>query len=104
MSCRASQVTFHWLQFTDIKLLNSHSNSFGENLAKNVGNKSTFGQLYPVDNIVRRWVEFEVGLPYPSNGHLTQVLWRASTYLGCGEAAKEYRGGMCRVQVCRYGR
>ncbi|KAL3795655.1 hypothetical protein HJC23_002062 [Cyclotella cryptica] len=67
-------------------------NPFGENLAKNVGNRSTFGQLYPVDNIVRRWVEFEVGLPYPSNGHLTQVLWRASTYLGCGEASKEYRG------------
>lgn len=73
-------------------------NPFGENLAKNLGNRSTFGQLYPVENIVGRWVEFEVGLPYPSNGHLTQVLWRASRYLGCGEAAKPYRGGMCRVQ------
>jgi hypothetical protein len=31
-------------------------NPFGENL---------------VDNIVSRWVDFEVGLPYPSNGHLT---------------------------------
>ncbi|KAL7510660.1 hypothetical protein ACHAXN_008675 [Cyclotella atomus] len=79
-------------------------NPFGENLAKNLGNRSTFGQLYPVENIVGRWVEFEVGLPYPSNGHLTQALWRASRYLGCGEAAKPYRGGMCRVQVCRYGR
>jgi hypothetical protein len=79
-------------------------NPFGENLAKNVGNRSTFGQLYPVENIVGRWVEFEIGLPYPSNGHLTQALWRASRYIGCGEAAKPYRGGMCRVQVCRYGR
>ena len=79
-------------------------NPFGENLAKNVGNASTFGQLYPVDNIVSRWVEFEVGLPYPSNGHLTQALWRASMYLGCGEAEKPYRNGFCRVQVCRYGR
>ena len=78
-------------------------NPFGENLAKNVG-KNGWGQLYPADSIVGRWVEFEVGLPYPSNGHLTQVLWRASHYLGCGESAKEYRGGMCRVQVCRYGR
>ena len=46
-------------------------NPFGENLAKNVGSASTFGQLYPVDNIVSKWVDFEVGLPYPSNGHLT---------------------------------
>lgn len=46
-------------------------NPFGENLAKNVGKRSTFGQLYPVESIVGRWVEFEVGLPYPSNGHLT---------------------------------
>jgi hypothetical protein len=78
-------------------------NPYGENLAKNVG-RNGWGQLYPANSIVGRWVEFEVGLPYPSNGHLTQVLWRASTYLGCGESAKEYRGGMCRVQVCRYGR
>jgi len=78
-------------------------NAYGENLAKNVG-ANGWGQLYPADAIVGRWVEFEVGLPYPSNGHLTQVLWRASKYLGCGESAKEYRGGMCRVQVCRYGR
>jgi len=46
-------------------------NPFGENLAKNVGKRSTFGQLYPVESIVGRWVEFEIGLPYPSNGHLT---------------------------------
>lgn len=72
-------------------------NPYGENLAKNVG-KNGWGQLYPADSIVGRWVEFEIGLPYPSNGHLTQVLWRASKYLGCGESAKEYRGGMCRVQ------
>lgn len=78
-------------------------NPYGENLAKNVG-RNGWGQLYPADNIVGRWVDFEIGLPYPSNGHLTQALWRASTYLGCGESAKEYRGGMCRVQVCRYGR
>jgi hypothetical protein len=78
-------------------------NPYGENLAKNVGTNG-WGQLYPADNIVGRWVEFEVGLPYPSNGHLTQVLWRASTYLGCGESVKPYRGGFCRVQVCRYGR
>ncbi len=80
------------------------ANPYGENLAKNTGNPDTWGQLYPPDNIVRRWVDFEIGLPYPSNGHLTQALWRASKYVGCGESVREFRGGVCRVQVCRYGR
>lgn len=79
-------------------------NPYGENLAKNTGNPETWGQLYPVDNIVGRWVEFEIGLPYPSNGHLTQALWRATQYLGCGESVRKFRSGVCRVQVCRYGR
>lgn len=43
---------------------------FGENLAKNKG-RNGWGQLYPVKNIVRRWVDREEGLNYPSNGHLT---------------------------------
>ena len=81
------------------------TNSFGENLAKNTGDPETWGQLYPPENIVRRWVDFEEGLPYPSNGHLTAALWRAGKFLGCGEGAREYgRNGICRVQVCRYGR
>ena len=80
------------------------NNPYGENLAKNTGNPDTWGQLYPPDNIVRRWVDFEIGLQYPSNGHLTQALWRASKYVGCGESVRDFRGGVCRVQVCRYGR
>lgn len=79
-------------------------NPFGENLAKNTGNPESWGQLYPAENIVRRWVDFEIGLPYPSNGHLTQALWRASKYLGCGESVKKFGAGFCRIQVCRYGR
>jgi len=46
---------------------------FGENLAKNKG-RNGWGQLYPVKNIVRRWVDREEDLSYPSNGHLTQAL------------------------------
>lgn len=79
-------------------------NPFGENLAKNTGQAASWGQLYPPNNIVGRWVDFEIGLPYPSNGHLTQALWRASMYLGCGESVRTFRGGVCRIQVCRYGR
>lgn len=79
-------------------------NPFGENLAKNTGNPETWGQLYHPDKIVGRWVDMEIGLPYPSNGHMTQAIWRASKYVGCGEAVRDFRSGVCRIQVCRYGR
>eukprot|EP00569_Conticribra_weissflogii_P001865 CAMPEP_0171351138 /NCGR_PEP_ID=MMETSP0878-20121228/38246_1 /TAXON_ID=67004 /ORGANISM="Thalassiosira weissflogii, Strain CCMP1336" /LENGTH=505 /DNA_ID=CAMNT_0011856309 /DNA_START=136 /DNA_END=1653 /DNA_ORIENTATION=- len=76
----------------------------GENLAKNVGNFAEWGKLYPPENIVRRWVDFEIGWLYPANAHLTQALWYASRYIGCGESVKDYMGGKCRVQVCRYAK
>lgn len=85
-------------------------NPYGENLAENKGERSTWGQLYPPDLIVGRWVDREVGLPYPSNAHLTAALWRGSKYVGCGESEKDWgrqangRRGKCRVQVCRYAR
>ncbi|KAL7439289.1 hypothetical protein ACHAXH_004636 [Discostella pseudostelligera] len=86
-----------------------HGVEEGENLAKNKGSLfedgvPSWGQLYPPDNIVGRWVEFEVNRPYPGNAHLTQALWRGSKYMGCGEAQKEFANGMCRIQVCRYAR
>jgi hypothetical protein len=38
--------------------------------------------------------------------HLARLdrLWRSSKYLGCGESEKNYPGGKCRVQVCRYAK
>ena len=53
---------------------------------------------------MNRWVEFEIERPYPGNAHLTQALWRPSKYMGCGEAEKPFKNGMCRIQVCRYAR
>lgn len=68
----------------------------GENLAKNTG-KGTWGSLYPVENIVRRWVEREEGWNWPANAHLTQALWRSSNYVGCAESSKSMNnGGTCR--------
>lgn len=102
----------------------------GENLAKNTG-KGAWGNLYPVENIVRRWVEREEGWNWPSNAHLTQALWRSkyfvvkivpyyimllltllfhlaltgSKYVGCAESTKTMsNGGTCHIQVCRYAR
>ena len=47
----------------------------GENLAKNIGNEVSWGQLYPPTKIVGRWVDWEIHRPYPGNAHLTQALW-----------------------------
>ncbi|KAL9190535.1 hypothetical protein ACHAXT_000241 [Thalassiosira profunda] len=83
----------------------------GENLAKNTGimlpDGTGWGQLYDPDKIVGRWVEWEIGLLYPANAHLTQALWRAAKYMGCGESVKQFGdnpNSYCRVQVCRYAR
>lgn len=76
----------------------------GENLAKNTGS-GKWGQLYPVENICRRWFEREETWPYPDNAHFTQGLWASALYVGCAESEKVMpNGGMCRVQVCRYSR
>eukprot|EP00804_Cyclotella_cryptica_P015903 CCRYP_006388-RA/>CCRYP_006388-RA protein AED:0.08 eAED:0.08 QI:3191/1/1/1/0.5/0.33/3/246/591 len=76
----------------------------GENLAKNKGT-GQWGKLYPVNNIVTRWVEREAKWSYPKNAHLTQAIWRATSYLGCGESVKKMSNGdTCRIQVCRYTR
>jgi hypothetical protein len=76
--------------------------SEGENLAKNQGS-GTWGSQYPADKILKRWVENELNLSYPANAHYTQVVWRATQYVGCGESLKTYNNNhRCRVQVCRY--
>lgn len=84
----------------------SSSSEQGENLAKNTGSAgSKWAQLYPVENIVRRWFEREETWPYPRNAHLTQGLWRSARYVGCAESEKTMdNGGTCRIQVCRYAR
>jgi hypothetical protein len=84
-------------------ILHDPNNKYGENMAKNRGS-GTWGSRYPADNLVRRFVEREIGWGFPDNFHLTQGLWRATKYVGCGEAAKPHNGGTCRMQVCRYAK
>jgi hypothetical protein len=83
-----------------------HDVEEGENLAKNQADgRNGMGRLYPPDNIVRRWVDYEADLPNPKNLHLTQALWRATKYVGCADATREGEDGyVCRVQVCRYAK
>jgi len=77
----------------------------GENLAKNFGNGGQWAGLYPPENILKRWVDDEEFWGYPRNAHLTQALWRASRYVGCGDSIRTNSEGVtCRMQVCRYVR
>ena len=74
----------------------------GENLARNTGTGS-FAKKPSADQVLTRFVEREQGLGYPQNGHLTQVIWRATHYVGCGESVKQLSNGRtCHTQVCRY--
>ena len=66
----------------------SHGNSgYGENLAY------THGKAPPsTESILTKWVEGEEKLSYPKNGHYTQVLWRATEFVGCADVGVAVRG------------
>lgn len=46
---------------------------YGENAAANIG-AGSWGELRVPDKIVARFIDREVGLPWPHNGHLTQAV------------------------------
>lgn len=76
----------------------------GENLAKNRGS-GAWGELYPADNLVKRWIDNEEFWGWNANAHLTQALWYATRYIGCGESVKNMSNGQtCRMQVCRFAK
>lgn len=82
-------------------------NGAGENIAlKNGGLGSAWDEQPTPTNILHRFVEMELDKPYGRRGHLTQVLWKASVYVGCAEGFKEYqvegKTARCHTQVCRY--
>mmetsp|Transcript_24442 Transcript_24442/g.37132 ORF Transcript_24442/g.37132 Transcript_24442/m.37132 type:complete len:341 (+) Transcript_24442:44-1066(+) len=71
----------------------------GENLA--FDNRNGVGRS--AKDIVYAWTDNEYTLTFPFDGHMTQVLWRPSRYLGCARASNS----ACRwsnIQVCRYVR
>ena len=81
---------------------------YGENLASNTGfdrGAGSWGELKPVDLVMTRFVEREQYWEPPDNFHYTQVLWRASTHVGCADSVgTTSNGAVCRYQVCRYAR
>jgi len=88
----------------DCTLVHDQNSKYGENIALNYGSGG-YAQMRPTENILTRFVEDEANVRYPENGHFTQVLWRATAYVGCADASQPRRGGgMCHTQVCRYAK
>ncbi len=55
--------------------------------------------------ILERWTDFKVGKPYPENNSRTQVLWRATRFVGCADkSVTKSDGSLCYASVCRYDR
>lgn len=73
----------------------------GENIAATWGSRSL--DFEDPEVILTRWFDDEANDPWPQNGHRTQVAWRGTGFVGCGEARKLYDGDKyCKIQVCRY--
>ena len=87
----------------DCDLYHDPNTNHGENIALNYG-WDEYSTRRSTENVLSRFVEDESDLPYPDNGHLTQILWRATRYVGCADAVRPYDGGRCHTQVCRYSK
>lgn len=78
------------------------NNRLGENIAKTWGSGSWGVKPHP-EKILTRFVEREIGKPGAQKGHLTQVIWRPTKYVGCAESSHDYGDGKkCHITVCRY--
>ena len=52
-----------------------------------------------------RWADkvLDLNKDYPDNQTMTQVMWRASRYVGCSNKSVKYAdGSYCYVSICRY--
>ena len=74
----------------------------GENISSRTANAE---RNEGADVVLSRWVDNKLGAAYPINQSMTQVLWRATRYLGCSNKKIERdNGSICYVSVCRYAR
>lgn len=55
--------------------------------------------------ILARWSDKKLDREYPDNQTMTQVMWRATRYVGCATKFVKYDDGTyCYVSICRYTR
>jgi hypothetical protein len=74
----------------------------GENLHTNWGTSISTVSASP-DEVLNGWYDEEINLPYGQNAHATQVVFRSTHYVGCGQSQKKLsNGGKCFINVCRY--
>mmetsp|Transcript_3693 Transcript_3693/g.6782 ORF Transcript_3693/g.6782 Transcript_3693/m.6782 type:complete len:565 (-) Transcript_3693:415-2109(-) len=56
-------------------------------------------------NILSRWSDTKADKDWPANQSFTQVMWRATRYLGCADkSAQLSNGAYCYISICRYAR
>ena len=65
------------------------------------------GDFDSPEDILTWWFDAESNLDWDQNKKFTQVLWRSSKYLGCGESINEFidesgQTKYCRMYVCNY--
>ena len=74
----------------------------GENISSRTANAE---RNEGADVVLTRWVDNKIDATYPINQSMTQVLWRATRYVGCSNKKIERdNGSICYVSVCRYAR
>lgn len=81
------------------------SNPYGENLAVMWESNDPSGEKSRIKRVMNAWTyEEEIKpstRPYQEGaGHWTQVIWRATKYVGCAHTYRSSEG--CHVYVCRY--
>jgi uncharacterized protein YkwD len=80
----------------------------GENLW--TGSSSNPTKIFPVKDMVGPWIAEKADYHYNDNtctpakvcGHFTQVVWKNSTLVGCGQARKESPTGVKMMLACNY--
>lgn len=75
----------------------------GENMSVKKYNGPRDNEL--IVNMLARWSDLKLEREYPDNQTMTQVMWRATRYLGCANKfIKNDDGTYCYVSICRYSR
>ncbi|KAL3762843.1 hypothetical protein ACHAWU_000990 [Discostella pseudostelligera] len=76
----------------------------GENVsARTVSSQQTTNE--GPAKILTRWSDNQANKSWPDNASRTQVLWRATRYLGCASKVSTFADGTrCYASVCRYSR
>jgi hypothetical protein len=73
----------------------------GENMSTRTANAE---RTEDPETLLTRWVDKQVGKTYPENQSMTQVLWKATRFVGCKDKVTQQDNQLCYASVCRYAR